>query len=180
MVRNARVLLFGLAKTGIDGLIDETTGYQEIRERDALQKILNRYLVDERRPWSKTFPYEFFKLLFELKEWDLDPASQRPGVIGHYINDLVYRRQSPTVLAELRRRNPVIPATGRRRHKHHQWFNPEYGHPDLVRHIDRVIMLMDGCATWDEFMYEMDRFLPSPDDTPMFGFSYNRKVRKDA
>jgi hypothetical protein len=36
-----RELLTSLAKVGITALIDEATGYQKAREKDALQKILN-------------------------------------------------------------------------------------------------------------------------------------------
>ena len=99
IVRNARVLLFALAMVGIDATIDEVTGYQEIRKRNALQKLLGRYMADELQRLIRTFPYEFYKNLFRLKKWDMDPMTQRPSVVGHYTNDLVYRRLSPTVLA---------------------------------------------------------------------------------
>ena len=174
IVRNARVLLFGLAKTGIVALVDEVTGYQEIREKNALRVLLGRYMSDELQRWSKTFQYEFYEGLFRLKRWDMDPMSQRPSVVGRYTNDLVYRRLSPALLTELRTRNPVIAATGRRKHKHHQWFNPEHGHPELVRRIDDIILLMTAATTWDEFMYTIDRVFPAPNDTKMFAFPYDR------
>jgi hypothetical protein len=37
----SRELLTSLAKVGITALIDEATGYQEAREKNALQKMLN-------------------------------------------------------------------------------------------------------------------------------------------
>ena len=42
--KQAEILMRALALTAIEGLVDEATGYQEIRDRDALQKILNQYL----------------------------------------------------------------------------------------------------------------------------------------
>jgi hypothetical protein len=38
----SRELLTGLAKVGITALIDEATGYQKVREKNALQKMLNK------------------------------------------------------------------------------------------------------------------------------------------
>ena len=104
----------------------------------------------------------------------MDPMTQRPSVVGQYTNDLVYQRLSPALLAKLRCLNPVIPSTGRRKHKHHQWFNPQYGHPELVRRIDGIIALMRAAVTWDEFMYMMDRAFPPPNDSMMFPFPYDR------
>jgi hypothetical protein len=37
----------GLARVGIVALVDEATGYQEIRDRLALQAILDKYVTDE-------------------------------------------------------------------------------------------------------------------------------------
>jgi hypothetical protein len=40
-------LMRGLAKVGIVALVDEATGYQKIRDRDALQAILEKVLRKE-------------------------------------------------------------------------------------------------------------------------------------
>ena len=37
-------------------LVDEATGYQEIRDRLALQAILDRFLRKELAAWAKRFP----------------------------------------------------------------------------------------------------------------------------
>ncbi|MGE0613152.1 MAG: hypothetical protein AB7O70_12480, partial [Hyphomicrobiales bacterium] len=39
IARRCKILDRGLGKTGIIGLVDEATGYQEVREKDALQQI---------------------------------------------------------------------------------------------------------------------------------------------
>ena len=41
-----RILTRGLARPGIVGLVDEATGYQHIRARNALETILNRHFLD--------------------------------------------------------------------------------------------------------------------------------------
>ena len=54
------VLLKGLASLGIIALVDEATGYQAQRAKDELARILEAYVVEEYRPWTQTFPEEFF------------------------------------------------------------------------------------------------------------------------
>lgn len=44
-----------LAHVGIVGLIDEATGYQEVRDKLALQAILDAYLRKELVAWAKRF-----------------------------------------------------------------------------------------------------------------------------
>lgn len=84
------MLTRSFAKVGIIALIDEVTGFQEMRDKLALQAILDRYLTAERARWAKTFPDEFYEQMFRLRGWELNPLSvQRPGVVGHDTNDIV-------------------------------------------------------------------------------------------
>ena len=56
----------------------------------------------------KYFPAEFYKEMFRLEKWTYDEKSiKRPSVIGHYINNIVYKRLAPAVLKELQRKNPI-------------------------------------------------------------------------
>ncbi len=41
------ILIRGFARVGITALVDEATGYQYERERDALQSILKAYINEE-------------------------------------------------------------------------------------------------------------------------------------
>ena len=80
------LLIRALATVGIIALVDEATGYQDTRLKAALAKILEKYIVEEYRPWTMTFPHEFYKEIFRLKGWKrYDPNRlKRPSVIGHY------------------------------------------------------------------------------------------------
>ncbi len=159
MARRADLIIRGLANVAIVSLVDEATGYQYIRARNALAEILNKFIAEEFRPWTKTFPYEFYKQIYRLREWGEPNSNHRPAVIGRYTNDLVYARIAPGVLDELRRVNPVRPG-GRRRQMHHQWFTEDIGHPKLKDHLAGVIALMRASATWDQFQHLVNRAYP--------------------
>jgi hypothetical protein len=57
--RTAELLIRGFARVGIAALIDEATGYQREREKDALAKILEAFVAKELQPYLKTFPTDY-------------------------------------------------------------------------------------------------------------------------
>ena len=103
MAKRAAILQHGFAKLGIIALVDEATGYQEVRARDALAKILERFVAKELRPWMKTFPAEYYREIFRLNGWEYAENCGRPGVIGHWTNNIIYKRLAPGVWDELNR-----------------------------------------------------------------------------
>lgn len=168
----SEILMEGLATVGIDALVDEATGYQEIRGKRALANILEKFIADELQPWSKTFPFDFYAQIFRLKGWDFSPKSRRPAVIGHYTNDFVYARIAPGILKELRKKNPVQ-SSGSRKHRHHQWFTPDLGHPRLKEHLAVVIALMKISPNWTTFKRHIERALPVQTPQMIFDLDQN-------
>jgi hypothetical protein len=156
----AHILIRGLAHVGIVALVDEATGYQEVREKQALQAILDRYLRKELAAWAKRFPDEFYKEMFRLRGWEwLSISGKRPSIVGTYTNDLVYERLAPGILKELEARNPKD-EQGKRRGKHHQLLTDDVGHPALAQHLHAVTGFMRASATWDQFYRMMNRAFP--------------------
>lgn len=156
----AEIVMRGLANLGVIALIDEATGYQDTRDRDALQAILDKYLQKEFAAWAKRFPDAFYREIFRLRGWSWNAMSvARPGVVGRYTNDIVYERLAPGILEELQRLNPTHEEGGRAR-KHHQHLTDDIGHPALAQHLHAVIGLMRASATWDQFKSLLDRAFP--------------------
>jgi hypothetical protein len=163
--QRCKVLMRGFAIVGITALVDEATGYQEVRDRIALRQILDRYLREEFARWARHFPGEFYTEMFRLKGWEYRGMKvRRPSVVGHYTNDLVYGRLAPGLLDELKRLNPKT-ETGRRKAKHHQWLTEDIGHPALERHLHAVIGLMRASSSWEQFYRMMQRAFPKMNTT---------------
>jgi hypothetical protein len=170
IVDKCKILIRGLATVGIIALVDEATGYQEVRDRLALQEILDKYLTDEWAKWTKTFPDEYYKELFRLKNIPYPPLSRnKPSFIGHWTNDIIYSRLAAGVLKTLKEKNPRLPS-GYRARRHHQYFTRDYGHPELKDLLSNVVFLMRGCADWDDFKYRLDRAQPKYGDTLLIDF----------
>lgn len=165
IVQNAMALMRGFAKTGIIALVDEVTGYQDMRAKEALADIFEKFLSEERQKWTRTFPIDFYKEIYRLRGWDFRPwSTKRPSVVAHWTDDFVYDRLAPQLTEELRKKNPISDS-GRRKDKHHQWFNPESGHPRLKEHISGVIALLRAAENWDDFKRSLNRAYPKFGDT---------------
>lgn len=168
IAKQCEILLRGFARVGIVALVDEVTGYQEVRDRLALQAILEKYLTDEWAKWTKVFPDEFYRQLFRLRGIPYPPPGKhknwRPSYVGHWTNDIVYSRLAPGVLKKLRELNPKTDK-GYRKRKHHQHMTRDYGDPALREHLANVIFLMRTCSDWDDFKRRLNRAAPKYGDT---------------
>ncbi len=160
IVQRCKILVRGLAIVGINALVDEATGYQEVRDKQALQQILDKYLLKEQAKWAKRFPDDFYRQMFRLRNWRWKGMKiNRPSVVGTYTNDLVYSRLAPGVLEELRRLNPKD-EKGRRKGKLQQWLTEDVGHPALSQHLHAILALMRSSNNWDQFKRGVERAFP--------------------
>ena len=166
----AEVLMRSLAKVGITALVDEATGYQEVRNKEALQALLDAFLLKELAAWAKRFPDDFYKEIFRLRGWQWNKLSvKRPILVGKLTNDIVYERLAPGVLAELENKNPKD-ESGRRKAHHHRWLTEDVGHPALAQHIHAIIGLMRASASWTQFHDMLDKAFPKRGDTVQLEF----------
>lgn len=166
--KRADILMRALAEVAIVALVDEATGYQDLRARNALAKILEAFVEKELQPWTKTFPESFYQEIFRLRGWSYKALAKgqkpaRPGVLGKYTNNLIYERLAPGIYDELQRVNPK---TGRsRKAHHHRWFTPELGHPKLAAHIEAITALAKASNSWEHFMNMVETVYPKPGNT---------------
>jgi hypothetical protein len=160
----AEMLTRSFARLGIVALVDEATGYQEIRPRDALQKYLEMLIRKELAAWIKKFPDEFFENIYKLKGWRWPGMKKnRYSVVSYYIRDLVYERLAPGLLRELENKSPKD-NSGSRKNKLHQWLTEDIGDPMLAQHLHSLIMFQKLALSsgygWNRFVKMVDKVLP--------------------
>lgn len=162
IVSHADIIIRSVAKVGIIALVDEVTGYNKDKQKakDELQKFLQSFLNDEAAKWVKTFSDQFFEDLYRMRHWNWDKTAKRPGVVGTWINDIVYQRIAPAILEELKRRNPKD-INGNRKWKHHQLLTSDVGKPKLLQHLEALHALaVVSNYDWARFMAYLDRTYP--------------------
>ncbi len=175
IAKRCEVLVRAFAKVGIIALVHEATGYQEIRNREALQEILKRYISEDLMAWVRTFPTEFYKQVFRLKGWNWNDGRMSP-IMGNIVNDLVYARLAPGVLDELKKRNPVT-EKGYREHKHFQHLTSDVGHPALTNHLYELIGMAKafGIGEWDKYYDRVNRAFVKVNTTYLLPFPEERE-----
>lgn len=142
----ASMLLMACAKVGFIALIDEATGYQYVREQDALQVKLRLYLEEEVRQWERTFPDELWMEFGRLSNWH-GTVQSRPKYWGKLVLELIYECLEPDVIDWLRNNRPP-PRQGVHWHR---YYSANYGLQKLIQHIWMVIGVAKTCFT----MYEL-------------------------
>ena len=170
IAEQCKILNRGFSVVGLTALIDEATGYQEVRDRLALQAILDKYITDEWAKWTKTFSDDFYREMFRLRglDYPVPRKGQKPQYIGHLTNDVIYDRLAPGVLNALRDQNPRT-ESGTRKRKHHQHLTADLGHPVLTEHLAKVTFLMKAFSDWKEFKKKLDLASPKYGDTIPLG-----------
>ena len=154
------ILIRGFARVGIIALVDEATGYQYDREKDALQKILKAYISEELLAWQKTFPDIYYRELFRLNGWDftVKGINKRPGVIGTWTNRLIYEQLPPGVLDELKNKTPKS-AKGNRTYKYFQWLTDDFGNPHLKEQINKTVTLFQLSDNMKHMWQQFEKLL---------------------
>ena len=154
------LLTRGLARVGIIALVDEATGYQRDRARDALARILEQFIAKELQPYVPTFPLEFYEQIFRLRGVDYPNGNvRRPQYFGILTNDIIYKRLAPGVLEELKKATPRT-ETGRHKDKLFQRLTTNKGYPKLRELLGSVMTIMDFSSDWKDFMTKLDRRHP--------------------
>ncbi|MDX2001748.1 MAG: P63C domain-containing protein [Chitinophagales bacterium] len=163
---NAYTMLKAFAKVGIIALVDEATGYQDVRMKGELEKIfLQELLLERAKKYQITFPLELYKQWFRLNgwAWKTENAQKRPGVIGKWTNEYVYDRIATGLLAELERRNPKN-EKGQREFKHFQFLTDEVGEPKLREFFGGLLALAKANTSWRKYIEMVNMVYPKQGD----------------
>lgn len=160
VAEQADILMRGLATVGIIALVDEATGYQEMRARDDLARILEAFIAKELQPWVRTFPDDYYRQMFRLRGLRYPSDSvRRPQYFGMLTNNLVYHRLAPGILDELKRVTPRA-NDGRHKDKLFQRLTTNIGYPKLREHLGSVVAIMKLSEGWQDFTEKLDRLHP--------------------
>jgi len=142
------ILMRSFAKVGIIALIDEATGYQYEREKDALREIHKRFIAEELQPYVAQFPNKFYKEIFRLRGWAYTVKQikygQRPSVIGKWTKKYIYGGLPSGVLE-------ILLSDGRLKTKLFQHLTVDEGIEALKLQINSVTTLLEISDSWTQF-----------------------------
>ena len=145
LAKQAEIIIRSCAKVGIIALIDEATGFQQYREKNALRVKLEAFIAEEMQEWARLFPEAFWFELARLENIHYSPRN-RPIRWGKYVMAFVYDAVDKDVGKALRKKNP----TPHYRQNHHQWLK-EFGRDKVRDHLNQVLGVMKMCRDMSEF-----------------------------
>lgn len=149
LATQAQILLNAFSKVGVTALIDEATGYQQIRDPSALRVLVQQYIEQEKLEWEKQFPDEYYDQLNRLygsKRLTMTGTGaviqNRPQHFAKFTREYVYHPlENGAVLEELDRVNPKIDKKGTRRARFHQHLTLGYGLEKLKKQVSEVLTI---------------------------------------
>lgn len=155
IAKAADILMRGFAEVGIVALVDEATGYQKDREKDALAKVLEAFVAKELQPYMRTFPVDYYEQLFRLRGLKYPPENPkfRPQYFGLLTNDIVYERLAPGLLEELKKQ---AKKDEKKAHLHRR-LTQEVGHPKLREHLASVVTIMKLSSDYQDFIGKLNK-----------------------
>lgn len=158
VAHQAEILTLGFAQVGVIALVDEATGYQKDRAKNALAEILEKFVAKELQPWVKTFPTEYYEQLFRVwgQKFPPDNVNKRPAFMGTVTNNVIYSRLAPNLLEELKKYVNKYEKKARL----HQFLTDDVGHPKLREHLSSIITLLKISKNKEEFMELVDQVHP--------------------
>ncbi|MDX1489717.1 MAG: P63C domain-containing protein [Pseudohongiellaceae bacterium] len=172
--RECEAFVIACAKVGIMALIDEATGYAEVKQKDEYRRLFQDFIRSEIREWEKEFPDQFFELIYRL--YDLRPTGvNHPQFFGRFIRHYVYdplASSNGAILEQLDEKNPVAYLSGGRKFKMHQFLTNEIGVPALRQHLWQVIGIGNSVSNRQAFDASFRRAFPQSGDQQEFDLGY--------
>lgn len=168
IAQKCEILIRSFARVGIVALIYEQLGFEKYKHPEALRMLIESYLSEEIRKWSKEFPDELF-LQMDRIYGNLPTTSQnRPKYYAKFIRKYIYEPiERGFLLDELDKRNPIS-TKGTRKHRFHSLLNEQKGLPSLRAQIWQVTGVLKTNSNKKKFenayarlmgqTYQMDLF----------------------
>ena len=120
LAKNAHKMQMAIAKIGLVALVDEATGYEEIRKAGELSFMFRAILSESTGEWDLMWPPDFVDAIMRLHGKRFNGGTHPQWLASTY-EKLYAIILTPEVASELKKRNPH-PSFGT---NHHQWLTPE-------------------------------------------------------
>lgn len=155
--KKAAALYKALARVGAIALVDEATGYQKERKRDALAQLLEEFIAKEMRPWVSTYPADFFEELCRLRGVPFQANMKKPQYFGHLVNNITYDRMAPNLRETLKEERARTKKSGA---KMHQFLSEGTGYSMLQKRLTGITTLMQASDNYKDFISLLDKVHP--------------------
>ncbi len=139
VAHKCEILLMAFARVGIRALIYEQLGYEKMKHPDAFRMLIESYLSEEVRKWSKEFPDELFVQMDRIYGNAATTSRNRPLYYAKFIRKYIYDPiEWGKILEVLDEKNPSDDKW-HRTNRHHTLLNEQKWLQVLRSQIRQVI-----------------------------------------
>jgi P63C domain len=153
------ILLTSFAKVGITALIYEQLGFEKFKHPEAFRMLIESYLSEEIRKWSKEFPDELFIQMDRIYGNEKTTSRNRPQYYALFIRKYIYKPiEKGLVLGRLDEKVPVT-ERGYRKNRLHSALSTEIGLPAIKSQIWQVLGVLKSSANKRKFESNYKRMM---------------------
>lgn len=133
------ILLRSFAKVGIRALIYEQLGFEKFKHPEAFRMLIESYLSEEIRKWSKEFPDDLFFQMDRIYGHEKTTSRNRPLYYAKFIRKYIYEPiEKGVVLKRLDEKTPRD-SKGRKKTRLFQSASEEIGLPAIRSQIWQTV-----------------------------------------
>lgn len=159
VAEKCEILLRSFARVGLTALIHEQIGFEKYKHPEALRMLIESYLSDEIRKWSKEFPDELFFQMDRIYKNQKTTSRNRPLYYAKFIRKYIY---TPIERGEvLKRLDQKIPKNekGFKTKRLHSAASVDVGLPAIKSQIWQVIALLKLSPNKRKFESNFERMM---------------------
>lgn len=147
IAQTCELLLRSFAKVGIRALIYEQLGFEKFKHPEAFRMLIESYLSDEIRKWSKEFPDELFYQMDRIYGNEKTTSRNRPLYYAKFIRKYIYEPlEKGIVLKKLDEKTPKD-NKGRKKKRLFQSASEEVGLPAIRAQIWQTVGVLKTSAS---------------------------------
>lgn len=159
IAEQCEMLVRAFAKVGITALIYEQLGFEKFKHPDAFRILIESYLSEEIRKWSKEFPDELFYQMDRIYGNHRTTSRNRPMYYAKFLRKYIYEPiEKGKVLERLDERNPKN-EKGNRSHRHHTLTSEKVGLPALKAQIWQVVGVLKTSSNKKKFEFNYNKLM---------------------
>ncbi len=153
------VLLRSFAKVGIRALIYEQLGFEKFKNPEAFRILIESYLSEEIRKWSKEFPDELFWQMDRIYGNQKTTSRNRPMYYAKFLRKYIYEPiEKGSVLKRLDEKIPKD-SKGRKKARLHSATSEEIGLPAIRAQIWQIVATLKVSSDKRKFENNFNRMM---------------------
>lgn len=159
IAQKCEILLRSFAKVGIRALIYEQLGFEKFKNPEAFRILIESYLSDEIRKWSKEFPDELFWQMDRIYGNERTTSRNRPMYYAKFLRKYIYEPlHQGEVLKKLDKKVPKDDK-GRKKVRLHSAASEEVGLPAIKAQIWQTLGVLKTSANKRTFESNYQRMM---------------------